>query len=157
MMRGCGVLVRFASIAVVAIATTVAASAQSELPPGLGAEQVQKVCSGCHDFSVMTQLHASKEKWGEIVDNMVSRGAQATDTELDQVVNYLAAHFGPQVNVNKAAAAELAKALALTSEQAAAIVDYRAKHGDFKDLQQLGSVPGIDRKGIESHKNSIVF
>lgn len=150
-------LLRFACIAAAALATSVAGSAQSDLPPGPGAAAVQKVCSGCHDFSVMTQLRATKEKWGEIVDNMVSRGAQGTDAELDQVVSYLAAHFGPQVNVNKATAAEIAKVLALTAEQAGAIVEYRAQHGNFKDLEQLETVPGVDRKRIEARKDSIVF
>jgi len=140
----------------------IAAAMQSELPAGPGQEQVEKVCSGCHTFTVFTQNRATKEKWGEIVDNMVSRGAEGTDAEIDQVVNYLAAHFGAdvprsKVNVNKASAAELVKGLAITTEHAGIIVEYRTKNGNFKDLKQLESVQGIDRKIIEDRKDWILF
>lgn len=150
----------FASLAVIAFAA--AAQDQSELPPGPGQEQVQKVCSGCHSFSVITQNRATKEKWGEIVDNMVSRGAEGTDEELDQVVNYLVVHFGPnaprpKINVNKASAPELTKLLAIPAADASAIVEYRTKHGNFKHVEELESVPGIDRKRIEAKKDSMAF
>lgn len=148
---------------VVAASLSIApAFAQSELPPGAGREQVQKVCGGCHSVSVITEYRATKEKWGEIVDNMVSRGAEGTDEEIDQVVNYLAEHFGAaaprsKINVNKATAPEMVKALGISVEDASAIVEYRAKHGDYKDLEQLESVPEIDRKRIDARKDSIAF
>lgn len=148
-------------IFVLGLAVTVAVFAQSELPEGPGQQQVQKICSGCHDLSIVTQTRVSKQKWGEIVDSMVSRGAEGSDDDLNLVVNYLAAHFGPEaatkINVNKATAADLAKALALTSDEATAIVDYRTKNGNFKDLDQLEGVPGVDRKKIEAKKDLIVF
>jgi competence ComEA-like helix-hairpin-helix protein len=135
------------------------AQEQSDLPVGPGRQQVQKICSGCHAFTVITHNQASRERWGEIVDNMVSRGAEATDSEIEQVINYLVAHFGPasKVNVNQAGAQELAQALDLTSKVAVAIVEYRDKSGAFKDLEQLAKVPGIDRKKLAEHKDSIVF
>lgn len=136
-------------------------AAQSELPAGKGQEVVKKVCAGCHAFTVITQNHATRDRWEAIVENMVSRGAEATDNEIDQMVEYLATHFGPssqqKVNVNKAAAEELATALALPAERAAAIVEYRASHGSFKDLDGLKKVPGIDSKRIEERKDWIEF
>ena len=114
-------------IATVVLLFAATALGQSGLPPGPGQEQVKKICSGCHSFGVITQNRATKGKWGEIVDNMVSRGAEGNDEELDQVVNYLAAHFGPdspppRINVNKAPAEELVKVLAITAQEAGAIV-----------------------------------
>jgi competence ComEA-like helix-hairpin-helix protein len=153
---------RFASLVAVGLGVLTTAFGQSELPPGPGQKQVQKICAGCHSFSAFTQNRATKEEWGKIVDNMVSRGAQGTDEELDEVINYLATYFGPntpcpKINVNKATPPELAKALALSPLDASAIVKYRTKHGNFKDLEQLESVPGIDRKRIEAKKHSIAF
>jgi competence protein ComEA len=139
----------------------VGAAAQSELPAGTGQAALKKVCSGCHDLSVVTQNHATRDRWEAIVEDMVSRGAEATDEEQDQIVQYLAEHFGPaphqKVNINKATADELVKALAIPAETAGAIVQYRAKNGNFKDLEALKNVPGVDGKRIDELKEWIEF
>jgi competence protein ComEA len=136
---------------------TLAAVAQSNLPDDPAKPVVEKVCSGCHAFTAFTESRGTKDHWEEIVQNMVSRGAEGTDAELDQVVSYLTRHFGPKVNVNKAAAAELVKTLAISQENADAIVQYRAKNGAFKNLEALKSVPGIDSKKLEDKKDWIEF
>lgn len=150
--------IRAGWIAAAGVLLATPAAPQSDLPDGPGKAAVEKVCSGCHNFLVITQNRGSKEHWESIVDNMVSRGADGTDDEIDQVVNYLAANFGPlKVNVNKATAAELVAALALSKEDAAAIVQFRAKNGAFKNLEALKSVPGIDVRKIEESKDSIEY
>lgn len=140
---------------------TIAAAAQSDLPDGPGKAVVEKICGGCHALAVFTENRSTKDRWAAVVDDMVSRGAQGTDEELDQVVTYLAKNFGPdsprKVNVNRATAAELAKNLAISQENADAIVQYRAKNGNFKNLESLKSVPGIDAKKIEEKKDWIEF
>jgi competence protein ComEA len=143
------------------LAVTLAVAAQSNLPDDPAKPVVEKVCGGCHGFAVFTESRGSKDHWDEIVQNMVSRGAEGTDAELDQVVSYLTRYFGPdnpkKVNVNKAVAAQLVKALAISEENADAIVQYRAKNGAFKNLEGLKSVPGIDAKKIEEKKDWIEF
>jgi competence protein ComEA len=147
----------------IAFLGTISAAAQSELPDGPGKATVEKVCSGCHGFSVITQVRADKAHWEATVDDMASRGAEGTDDELDQVVQYLSAHFGPnappapKVNINKASAADLVSLLALPESDAEAIVRYRAKNGRFANLEALESVPGIDAKRIEKRKDRIEF
>jgi len=48
------------------------------------------------------------------------------------------------VNLNKAGAKEIAKALkGVGMKKAQAIVEYREKHGDFKAVEELASVKGI--------------
>ena len=139
------------------------AAAQSDLPDGPGKALVERICSGCHGVEVFTDNRATKAHWGAVVDDMVSRGAEGTDEEINQVVEYLSKNFGPakaagqKVNVNKAGAEELAKTLAISQESAGAIVQYRAKNGSFKNLEALKSVPGIDGKKIEEKKDSIEF
>jgi competence ComEA-like helix-hairpin-helix protein len=92
---------------------------------------------------------------------MVSRGAVGSDDEIDQAIAYLTANFGPtapkKVNVNKAAAADLASGLGISAADADAIVHYRADKGNFRELQDLTKVPGIDAKKIESAKDRLEF
>jgi competence protein ComEA len=154
-------------------APALAGAGQSDLPDGPGKAQVERICSGCHEVGVFTQDHSTKERWAAVVDDMVSRGAEASDEEINQIVEYLSKNFGPakaegqkadvnkvnvnKVNVNKASAEELATKLAISQEDAGAIVQYRAKNGNFKNLEALKSVPGIDGKKIEEKKDSIEF
>jgi competence protein ComEA len=149
------------SYACVFLVIALTASAQSTLPDDPVKPVVEKVCGGCHSFTVLSDNRATKDHWEAIVEKMVSRGAEGTDEELDQVVDYLSKHFGPDVpkkiNVNKAAAAELVKTLAISQGNADAIVQYRAKNGAFKNLEALKSVPGIDAKQIEAKKEWIEF
>ena len=62
-----------------------------------------------------------------------------------------------RVNVNRAAAADLAKVLALTDKQASAIVDYRKANGDFADLDALCKVPGLDAEKLKAQQDAISF
>ena len=78
---------------------------------------------------------------------MISRGAELTDPEADGLIDYLAKTLGRRVNVNKAAATDLAKALDVPAETAVAVVEYRAKHGAFKSIEDLKAVPAL-RLGV---------
>jgi competence ComEA-like helix-hairpin-helix protein len=103
----------------------------------------------------------TKDGWGKEVDEMVAKGANGTDEEIEQVIDYLAANFGPsatkKVNVNKASPENLVTTLGLSSSDAAALVAYRNKSGKFKDIQDLTKVPGIDTRKIDAAKNRIEF
>ncbi len=76
------------------------------------------------------------------------------------MVEYLAKSFPPlpdKVNVNKATAKDIETGLALTTEEAEAIVKYRTDHGNFKDYDSLTKVPGVDAKKLEAKKDAIIF
>lgn len=93
---------------------------------------------------------------------MIQRGAHGTDDELYDVVDYLATNFGKnspaiKINVNKASAKDLEKALQLTEAQAAAIVHQRETSGDLKSVEDLEKVPGIDAAKIEASKSRLAF
>jgi competence protein ComEA len=139
---------------------TVAAAAQT-LPDGPGKAVVEKMCTGCHGLENVVRARLTKERWGFIVDDMVSRGATGTDEEIDQVINYLAANFSKteakKVNINKASAADLTAALEISAADAAAIVSYRTDKGAFKELKDVTKVPGIDTKKIEAAKDRLEF
>jgi competence ComEA-like helix-hairpin-helix protein len=158
-----------ASIAFIGLA--IAANAQT-LPPGKSKEIVKQQCGGCHALKVVTTKRASRGQWAVLVDQMVGRGADVPDDQIETLVDYLAKNFGPTkapsaagnnhapkhlVNVNKATANELAGTLGLSPNDAAAIVAYRKQNGDFKALPDLMNVPGVETKKIETNKGRLTF
>src|SRR5271170_3909775 len=135
------------------------ASAQTTaaMPEGVGKAIVQRACSACHAVTVVTSKHASQKEWDQVVNQMLSRGADLTDDEVDTVIEYLAKNYGPldqkatpstdasssdtaappptdptPVNVNKANAQELESSLGLEKPEAEALVKYREQNGNFK-------------------------
>ena len=58
---------------------------------------MQRMCgTGCHAIQAVTKHRMSPQRWEQVVDNMVVRGAVGTPAEIDLVVRYLARHFaGP--------------------------------------------------------------
>jgi len=128
------------------------AAAQDE-----GRALVERACTKCHTLVSTMRQRNDKERWSMIVDNMVTLGAVLTDDEIERIIDYLAKNLGPRVNVNKASAEDLAKALELPKAVAAAIVEYREKNGSFKSLENLKKVATVDAKEIESRKDRIEF
>jgi competence protein ComEA len=131
-------------------------SAQDPLPAAPAKKTVENVCGACHDVDTAIGERHDKAGWQTVIATMVNRGARASDQEFDAIIDYLAKYFGV-VNVNKAAAKEIEDGLAISSEQSAAIVRYRAANGEFKDLEGLKKVPGLDAKILEDRKDRIVF
>jgi competence protein ComEA len=127
------------------------------LPDGAGKAVTERMCKGCHGLDNVVRARFTEDKWAEVVDDMVSRGAKGTDDEVDQVIKYLSAHFGPKVNVNKAGASDLQESLGISASDAGAIVQYRTEKGTFKSIQDLMKVPGIDAKKIESLRDRVEF
>ena len=135
----------------------VALAQAQELPEGSGKEVTNRICSGCHDAGVVAKYRNAKEDWESVVDDMRGRGADGSDDDFKSIVAYLARFFGPEVNVNRAAAPELESQLEITAAEAAAIVKYRESEGKFKDSSDLAKVPGLDVKKLEPIKQRIVF
>jgi competence ComEA-like helix-hairpin-helix protein len=127
------------------------------LPEGKGKAQFTRICGQCHGVAIVIKKTNTADGWAAVVDDMVSRGAQGTDDEFDLVVKYLAARFGPKVNLNKADANELSTILDLSPDDAGAIVKYREAVGNFKEWRDLEKVPHIDIKKLEQEKDRIDF
>jgi putative heme-binding domain-containing protein len=64
------------------------------LPDGKGKAEFQQICSSCHTTAMVTRLKNTPDEWKSIVDDMVSRGAQGSQADLDNVVLYLSTNFG---------------------------------------------------------------
>ncbi len=63
--------------------------------------------------------------------------------------------FAEMVNINKADAEALQMLNGVGPVKAAAIVDYRKKHGPFKNVDQLKEVPGIGDGILQKNKGNI--
>lgn len=146
------------------------------LPPGKGKAIVARTCVDCHALKVVTSKRATKDQWSALVDQMVSRGADLTDDEIDIVVNYLSKNFAlkgapavpakknffalrdiESINVNQASANELAAGLNLSLAESRAIVAYRETHGNFKNWHDVANVPGVHARDIEMKKDRLRF
>jgi competence ComEA-like helix-hairpin-helix protein len=165
-----------ASVLVLYLATSAPAGKAPALPPGKGKAIVARTCKNCHALKVVTSKRATKEQWSALVDQMVSRGADLSDDEIDVVIDYLAKNFAlkgapaapagknflsqqdiESINVNQATANELAAVLHLPLEQSRALVAYRDAHGNFKSWHELASVPGVHARDIEAQKDRLRF
>ncbi len=115
----------------------------------------ERVCGNCHSTTMIGDLKTEPE-WIETVENMESIGAKGTEEEFDRVRRYLARNF-TRINVNAATAAQIAPVLDITETAAQAVVEYRTKHGDFMNLEDLRKVPELDAAKIEARKQRVVF
>ena len=102
-----------------------AVSVQAQSPPeGKGRADFQRICGGtCHSLARATSQRLTRGEWTRVVNDMVARGAQGTQDELDNVMTYLTANFGkalasaagvepklaPAVNEKPLSEAEIAK------------------------------------------------
>ena len=146
----------------VGLALTVFAGAiYADLPAGPGKAATVRICGSCHSPERAASLHQSRSAWEDTIVKMMKLGAQGSDEELEAVLGYLSTHFAPEppgpVNMNKARAVDLEAGLLLLRSQAEAVIEYRNKNGDFRSLDDLRKVPGLDFQKIESKKSRLVF
>jgi len=138
-----------------------AASLRAQMPEGPGREETQKLCSECHELERSISLRQDRDGWKTTINKMVSFGMQGTDRDFSAILEYISANYPaqimPRLNVNTARAIEFESRLTLRRSQAAAIIEYRTKHGGFKSIEDLKKVPGIDPAGIEAKKDVLVF
>ena len=118
----------------------------------------QRVCIDCHGMNMVDGKHYSRDVWQETVEQMVRRGARASEDDVQAIVEYLAENYPPtKIHINTESASELQLDLLLTSKAAGAIVRYRKEHGDFKSIDDLSNVTELDAAIIEKNKDRFVF
>ena len=147
--------------ALLAALCCVTTNAWGQMADGPGRTEVQKVCTQCHELERSISLRQDRAGWQATMDKMSNMGMKATDEDMLAVLNYLSLHYPAdpiaRLNVNKARAIDLEAALSLLRSQAALIIQYRAKNGDFKSIEDLKKVPGVDVAKIEAKKDRLVF
>ena len=162
------------ALACVLAATIVASASQSSAPPAAAPPQppgsaaaappaddknlptFTRVCSTCHDAQRILSNRRTKDQWGEVIDKMVERGAQGTDDDFAEIMDYLIEHYG-RINVNRGAAKDLATVLKVSDKDAEAIVAFRTSNGPFADYDALAKVPGIDLDTLTQNRDATSF
>jgi competence ComEA-like helix-hairpin-helix protein len=128
-----------------------------ELPPGNGRDVVVTACSECHGLPTVTETRRTRTSWEDVVDEMVGLGAKLEgESTKKQAVAYLARWFG-RANVNIASAKDLQDVGGFTPKEAAALVRYRSRHGDFHSFEDLQKVPGLGLAALDKNKARIAF
>jgi competence protein ComEA len=126
-----------------------------------GRAEALRICIQCHEFERSVAPRQDRAGWQATMDKMVAVGAKGTQKEFDAIVEYLAKTYPgeevPKIKVNEARAIELESGLSLPRSQAAAIIQYRTKNGDFKSIEDLKKVPGVDVAKIEARKDRLLF
>ena len=130
-----------------------------ELPAGPGKDTLVRVCSKCHSPDNVIANGQDRAGWENTITKMAGFGAEASDQEFTEILNYLEKNFPPvtNVHVNQATAEQLESGLGLSPTEAEAILDYRKKNGDFKSLDDLKKVPSVDAKKLDDKKDRIAF
>ncbi len=65
------------------------------LPEGTGKETTKRVCGNCHSTNIWVNQRHTPEKWSSIIDNMLSKGMEASDDDLAIVNDYLGKYLPP--------------------------------------------------------------
>jgi competence protein ComEA len=158
-----------AAVAVAAMLSGAGYAAQADKPSDdEGHKLLVKVCGSCHKVDMVTNRRGTREEWEATIAAMVDKGADGSDEDFNAVLDYLTRNYGhdrpggqsavaAKLNINKAAAKEIATFLAVPETDGAAIVRYREANGAFKSWEDLVKVPGVDAKKFEAKKNRIVY
>ena len=138
-----------------------ASSLWAQIPDGPGRAEVEKNCKGCHELARSISPRQDRNAWQTTMNKMVAAGMQVNDADSALIMDFLSKNFPAddvqRVNVNKASAIELESGLSLKRSQAAALVAYRAKHGNFKSFEDLKKIPELATSKIETKKDRIAF
>lgn len=74
-----------------------AAAATAPAPPaGPALVVINERCSACHSTASVFNQHRSADDWAATVQLMVDRGADLSPDDMNMVIDYLAANFGPE-------------------------------------------------------------
>jgi len=134
------------------------AAAQS-LPDGPGKEVFESVCSLCHSPTAPMGKQWTRTQWETKITEMLQEEPDVTPAERAAILDYLSANFRPggKIYINKAAAKDLETALSIPTKDAEAVVRYREQNGNFKNIDDLRKVPGLDAAKIQAQKDRLEF
>ncbi len=132
-------------------------TAQDILPEAKEKETFVKMCSNCHAIERVVKVRFSKKFWASTVDDMVSRGAEGTEEEVESVINYLTRYFGKPVNINTATAKQIEAGLSFKPAEVEALIKHRTDNGPIKTFEDLTKIAGLNAKLLDEQKNNIQF
>ena len=101
----------------------------------------------------------TRQEWELKITEMLQEEPDVTRDERGAILEYLSANFKPggKIYINQIVARDLVTLLGISSNAADAIVQYRTSKGEFKNLDELKNVPGLDVTKIEARKDQLQF
>ncbi len=132
-----------------------------DFPEGDGKVIIMRSCNVCHGTDQISHQRKDEDGWTATVVRMQGKGATVSSAEADTVIKYLAKSFpkivdDTKVNINKADSKGI-QVLGFTADEADKIVDYRDRHGDFKDWHDLLQIYGVPGEKVEKIQDKITF
>jgi DNA uptake protein ComE-like DNA-binding protein len=143
------------------LALSAPAARAEDFPDGPGKVIIMRSCGKCHSTDQIARQQKTEENWQATVVRMAGRGADINADDINVLVKYLSANFlkvadATKVNVNKASAKDLV-GLGFTDSEAAAILDYKGRHGDFRLWADMLQIYGVDGEKCEALKDKMEF
>ena len=88
-----------------------------DLPAGKGRETFKNICTSCHDAETTTNLRNTRSGWIEVIATMKNNGADGTEAQFTEVLDYLTLNFGKKEDgsAKKAGSSAGAPSLARTA------------------------------------------
>jgi len=111
-------------------------------PDPADAKAVAAVCTACHSSAQFLTAARPYLRWEQTMQDMLDRGAVATDEQLDHVLSYLVKNI-TIVNVNSSPPDQLGMTLQIPSAVAEEIVARRTAHA-FTSVDELKAVKGVN-------------
>jgi len=135
---------------------TIVASTQDRFPDAPGKAELIKMCSGCHEAETVFAHAQTAGEWADTLANMAQLGAEGTQEEWRLIEQYLDAQLA-MIAINKAAADEIRRTVGVSEAVAQAIVTFRREHGNFKSIDDLKNVPGLEAAKVDARKDRLIF
>jgi hypothetical protein len=130
----------------------------SDLDPDLAdARAIAAVCTSCHSSTQFLTAARPYLRWEQTIQDMLDRGAVATDEQLDRILTYLVRNIAT-VNVNSSPADQLAMTLQIPAAAAQEIVIRRSGHA-FTNIDELKATKGVNADVVQklAAKNLLEF
>ena len=143
-------------VAAVLVALTICAATQDRFPNGPGKAEFLKVCSNCHEAETVLAYRQTASEWATTLEKMGQLGAEAAPNEWRLVEQYLDAQLAV-ININAAAFEELQATFEISEAEAQAIVKYRKDKGNFKSIDDVKKVPGLEAAKVDARKDRLIF
>ena len=113
--------------AAIAIAIFASAVNAQDLPAGKGRDTFKAICTSCHDAETTTNLRNTRSGWVEVIANMKTNGADGTEAQFTEILDYLTLNFGKKDDgsgkkAGSAAGSSAASALSLDKPAAPVVL-----------------------------------
>ena len=101
----------------------------------------------------------TRQEWELKIAEMLQEEPDVTRDERAAILDYVSSNFKPggRIYINKIVAKDMVTLLGISSSEAEAIVKYRMSNGEFKSLDEMKNIPGLDVTKLDAKKSQLQF